>query len=359
MPSKRPQRTTAPGPLASAATRAWVSGTPRGLITRRGRGSLAGAVASTARASTSGRITMPGPPPAGVSSTERCLLAACARMSTASSVHRPAASALPARLTPSGPGNISGKMVRMVARHMMLNKSRCRPREGHPATRASRGPRKRGPIFQRRWLWVPACAGTTVYEVMNRIRHGSPPSYGIRKPLLFAPAVARRVFRRCHHDAPTRDVDAGHEGGGEWYHDGRSAGLRPQFQDVAGAESVNRRHCPDLGAVGGDGAKSDQIGMVELVGRRRRQTRARHEQSEIGEPLRRVTIADAAKARDQLTFGWAQCLDLEAFRAVFGRERPVVLHRHGIGGKRFELHLAAKAVRPADLGNADALRHVR
>ncbi len=112
---------TAPGPLASAATRPWVSGTPRALITRRGRGSPAGATASTARASTSGRITMPGPPPAGVSSTERCLSVACVRMSTASSVHRPAASALPARLTPSGPGNISGKMVRMVARHMMLD----------------------------------------------------------------------------------------------------------------------------------------------------------------------------------------------------------------------------------------------
>ena len=83
--------------------------------------SLFVATASTARASTSARITMPGPPPAGVSSTERCLSVACARMSTASSVHRPAASALPARLKPSGPGNISGKMVRMVARHMMLD----------------------------------------------------------------------------------------------------------------------------------------------------------------------------------------------------------------------------------------------
>src|SRR5262245_64345300 len=60
-----------------------------------------------------------------------------------------------------------------------------------------------------------------------------------------------------------------------------------------------------------------------------------------------------------MTFGWAQGLDFEACRAVFGRERPVVLHRHGIGGERFELHLAAKAVCPADLGNADALRHVR
>src|SRR5262249_40225886 len=55
-----------------------------------------------------------GPPGGGVA-------AGCARMSTASSVHRPAVSALPARLKSSGPGNISGKMVRMVARHMMLD----------------------------------------------------------------------------------------------------------------------------------------------------------------------------------------------------------------------------------------------
>src|SRR5262249_46785267 len=33
----------------------------------------------------------------------------------------------------------------------------------------------RGPIFQRRWLWVPACAGTTADEPVNRIRHDMTP----------------------------------------------------------------------------------------------------------------------------------------------------------------------------------------
>src|SRR5262245_64672077 len=257
---------TAPGPLASATTRPWVSGTPRALMIRRGRGSPAGATASTARASTSGRITMPGPPPAGVSSTERCLSVACARMATASSVHRPAASALPARLKPSGPGNISGKMVRMVARHMMLD---------------------------------------LTDSLVFRFSSGA--------------AVARRVFRRRHHDAPARDVDAGHEGGGEWHHDSGSPRLRPQFQDVACAEIVNRRHRADLGAVRGDGAKSDQIGVVELVGGGRRQTLAQHEQPEIGEPLCRVAIGDAAKARDQMTFCRAQGLDFVTRRADYSR----------------------------------------
>src|SRR5262249_56277573 len=111
----------------------------------------------------------------------------------------------------------------------------------------------------------------------------------------------------------------------------------------------------DLGAVGGDGAKSDQIGVVDLVSCGRRQTLARHEQPEIGEPLRRVAIADAAKARDQMTLGWAQRLDLEACRAVFGRERPVVAHRHGIGGERFELYFSPKAPAPPRLGNPTPL----
>src|SRR5438105_5725244 len=49
-----------------------------------------------AASSTSGRITMPGPPPNGASSTERCLSPAKSRMSTVSSRHIPALSALPA-----------------------------------------------------------------------------------------------------------------------------------------------------------------------------------------------------------------------------------------------------------------------
>src|SRR5271170_3044576 len=72
-----------------------------------------------ARASTSAFITMPGPPPAGVSSTLRCLSVAKVRISTTSSDHAPAANALPARLAPSGPGKTSGKMVRTLTCHMV------------------------------------------------------------------------------------------------------------------------------------------------------------------------------------------------------------------------------------------------
>src|SRR5262249_1156496 len=62
-------------------------------------------------------------PPAGVSSTLRCLSVAKLRISTMSSDHDLAASALPARLEPSGPGNISGKIVRTLARHIASSRS--------------------------------------------------------------------------------------------------------------------------------------------------------------------------------------------------------------------------------------------
>src|SRR5580693_295953 len=128
-PSKRPQtRTTPPSPV-NASMRACVSGVPRGDSRSRGRPSIA--VASMARASTSAFITMPGPPPAGVSSTVRCLSVANARISTTSSDQVPAIRALPARLKPNGPGNISGKMESTEARHILLFLSREGRRLNH------------------------------------------------------------------------------------------------------------------------------------------------------------------------------------------------------------------------------------
>src|SRR3954471_17355893 len=67
--------------------------------------------ASSAASTTSGRITIPAPPPNGVSSTLLCLSVAKLRTSEVSSRHRPFSKALPARLCPSGPGNISGNRV--------------------------------------------------------------------------------------------------------------------------------------------------------------------------------------------------------------------------------------------------------
>src|SRR5262245_21545742 len=114
-------------------------------------------------------------------------------MSTASNAHTPAASALHAKLKPSGPGNISGTMVSMVARHMT------------------------------------------------------------ELPDLFigAAPLGWRLLRRDHHDAAAGDVDLGHEGGSKRHHDARPAVARPQLQDIAGAEIMDRHHGPDLSAFGG------------------------------------------------------------------------------------------------------------
>ena len=63
---------------------------------------------SSAAASTSGRSTIPAPPPAGVSSTLRCLSVAKSRMFFISSDQMPSLKARPAKLAPKGPGNMSG-----------------------------------------------------------------------------------------------------------------------------------------------------------------------------------------------------------------------------------------------------------
>src|SRR5215470_4554656 len=68
--------------------------------------------AATAASTTSGRITMPGPPPNGVSSTEWCLSRAKLRISTLSRAQMPDSSACPASDWPSGPGNIAGNSVK-------------------------------------------------------------------------------------------------------------------------------------------------------------------------------------------------------------------------------------------------------
>ena len=114
--SRRPALRPAPRPApASAARRAGSSA---------GAAASPAPAASIARASTSARITMPGPPPAGVSSTRRCLSVACSRMSTLERPE-PGRQRLAGEAQPSGPGNISGKIVSTVARHMA--KLRCVP----------------------------------------------------------------------------------------------------------------------------------------------------------------------------------------------------------------------------------------
>ncbi len=133
----RPRPRTAPHRIDRAGRRApaprpaaWVSGRPRGLISRRGRGHPPAPRRSRAPAH---RPSSPCPGrrrpacrrPCGAC---RCRIRGC-RWSSSDQV--PAASALPARLTPSGPGNMSGKMVSTHgARQVMVRLrpfGRCEP----------------------------------------------------------------------------------------------------------------------------------------------------------------------------------------------------------------------------------------
>src|SRR6185312_16723244 len=94
------------------------------------------------------------------------------RMSCVSSDQMPEASALPARLWPSGPGNMSGKIVRTVARHIV-----ALPRQHHYDTPCGDIDLRHGvgrewqheclTVRRRRNLDDVACT-----EIMNR-GHGS------------------------------------------------------------------------------------------------------------------------------------------------------------------------------------------
>src|SRR5215211_2819248 len=100
-------------------------------------------------------------------------------MSMVSRLQRPAASALPARLLPSGPGNISGKIVSTQARHMAVS------------------------------------------------------------ILLGRGVVAERPRRRIDHNLSARDVDHRHYRIGERQHKGRTSEWRLHLDEVAGAEIVD------------------------------------------------------------------------------------------------------------------------
>src|SRR4051812_517578 len=298
-PSKRPQRITAPGPWASSATLPCVSGTPRGLISRRGRSSSGGAAASTARASTSAFITMPGPPPAGVSSTERCLSWAWLRMSMVSRLQSPAASALPARLAPSGPGNSSGKIVSTLARHMAIS------------------------------------------------------------ILLGGGVVAERAGQRIDHNPSARDVHHRNHGLGERQHESRAAKRRLHLDEIAGAEIVDRDNGTERRAARVRNRQPHEVGMIKFIRLRWREPVARDIEVEVAQSLGRGAIHDAGETRDQEILGRTQRLDRKGLRAILALEHAVVGDRHRIGGERPELDFTARAVSGADPADADALGHCR
>ena len=127
MPSKRPQRTKTPWPAASARTRLCVNGAPRGLIKMRGR------EAASARID-GARQHIGLHHHAGAAAGRRIVDAAVLVRGMLADVdrHRATRGLTPAPCrrgsAPSGPGNISGKIVSTLARHIAFSLSSPRRR---------------------------------------------------------------------------------------------------------------------------------------------------------------------------------------------------------------------------------------
>src|SRR5690349_20785559 len=111
MPSYRPQAKIRWSSPASSYASAWLNGVPAGD----GTTSVPGSTDRRAAYHGSGRMTMPGPPPYGVSSTVRCTSDVQVRRSSTEMSSSPAARALPINDRSSGP-KYSGKIVMMSTR---------------------------------------------------------------------------------------------------------------------------------------------------------------------------------------------------------------------------------------------------
>ena len=182
--------------------------------------------ASSARASTSAFMTMPGPPPAGVSSTVRCLSVACARMSIVSSDQMPDASALPARLAPAGRETFREDRQYAGAPHDSRRRSRFdfRRRHDHDLLLPRRsifgtvvsvnGSIKVSPPAGRRDFDNVACAeimqrvhGADLRAVRRYARQGRSGRHDkkYRLPRSSAAARAEYTIRYCAASLPRRD----------------------------------------------------------------------------------------------------------------------------------------------------------
>ena len=130
------------------------------------------------------------------------------------------------------------------------------------------------------------------------------------------------------------------------------------FEYGAGTEVVYGAHFAQFAAIRPQRAQADKIGTIELVSFRSGKVRARNEQLHLLQAACGVSIGDAAQPRDEMTCAlsssFTQLLDFKFRRAVLAFERRIIPDRHGIGGKRSELHLAVQPVGRPNLGDADA-----
>ena len=170
-------------------------------------------------------------------------------------------------------------------------------------------------------------------------------------------AAARHFFvrfRQIDDQTSRRDIDLRHRHRIERHQLGIAAGARPHFEQIAGAEIVDRDHGAELFAGAIDGGKPDQIGVIKFVRFiRLRQPLARHVEPDIGQLLGGVAVGNARQPRHEIILGRPQAFDRQ-HPAVLGLERTVTRDRRRIGGERAQADLAAHAVGGADLAEANA-----
>src|SRR5690625_210913 len=284
-------------------------------------------MASTAASTTSGRITIPGPPPRGASSTERCLSRANSRMSRTSNAQSPRSSPLPVRLKPSGPGKASGKRVRTLAVQGPLDPRPPWPAATSAVTTAPSGSPASG---RATFLWF----GRLRVRALGRL--------------------LRADLRRRVCDQPAGgDLDLRHHLPGEGQVEGASLRGR-HLQHVTRTEVLNRPHLAKQLALRGLHPQTDQIRVVELLGiLRRRQGRARYVETQTAQGLGRITV------RHPLDLGQQQPLHLalepppELPPAGFIRARAVGDHALRLFGKALAPHQPANPMGADDRGQAN------
>ncbi len=160
------------------------------------------------------------------------------------------------------------------------------------------------------------------------------------------------------HDPAARNIDDRHDGLGKGQQHRFAACRRRHFDQVAGAEILDRDHPTERGSRGVHHGKPDEVGVIVFVGGvESGQSRARHEEVDIVEPLRRRAVGDALQPRDEKSLAWPQRRDLE-HAPVLALERTELRDGRRVGGERPQPDFAARSVRRADAADADALLFV-
>jgi hypothetical protein len=154
--------------------------------------------------------------------------------------------------------------------------------------------------------------------------------------------------------AAVSDIDFRHRRRIERQQFGPRTARRPQLDQVAGAEIMDRNHRAAFSAGAIDGTQSDQIGVVKFIGiRRLRQTLARHIELDIGKPLGGIAVINSGQLGDKAMLGRPQALNPEN-APILGLKWTVGRNRSRLGGKRLQPDFAAHAMWGADLSEIDA-----